>query len=198
MEGSWSRRGGPRNRSVSDRFWEKVEKTPDCWIWRGARNRQGYGVLQVNGKAVRVNRLVFDLIGQPLAPGEHSLHHCDNPPCVRPDHLFRGGFAENMADMAAKGRAAHRPLADEDVARLMAGRLDWQSTHRRTECMKGHAFTPENTIITANGKRRCRACGRANVSATARRRMLDPERRAHRLARQREYEARYRERRAAP
>ncbi len=85
----------------SDVFWSRVEKTDDCWIWKGGRNDLNYGVFH-NWKVHRLS--YFWLVGD--VPDELDVcHHCDNPPCLRPDHLFLGDQAANNADMFRKGRA---------------------------------------------------------------------------------------------
>lgn len=105
---------GPTPRPLADRFDEKVDRTPghgpwgDCHVWTGA-HAKGYGqILVAHGKRGRAPRVAWF-----LATGEwpelHVLHRCDNPPCVRVDHLFLGTPADNTADMVAKGRAHGRP-----------------------------------------------------------------------------------------
>lgn len=79
-----------------------------CWEWHGARS-DGYGVVSVHGRNVRVHRIVLGCVlmrvfGRPLRDDEKALHRCDNPPCWRPDHLFVGTLRDNSRDMAAKGR----------------------------------------------------------------------------------------------
>lgn len=76
------------------RFWMKVKSGPDCWEWQ-ATNLNGYGLLGVNGRSVRAPRFSWEL---------HFGHHCDNPRCVRPDHLFLGTNRDNMRDAFKKGR----------------------------------------------------------------------------------------------
>lgn len=87
-----------------ERFWAKVDKTGDCWVWTGATARNGYGVFRIDGRNVGAHRFSFHL-ATGITPGELDvLHACDNPPCVQPDHLFLGTQRDNMADMHAKGR----------------------------------------------------------------------------------------------
>jgi HNH endonuclease len=96
-------------RDAVDRFWDKVEKTPTCWIWTGGTARFGHG-LRREDKHLRfavASRFSWELHFGPVPDGLCVLHHCDNPPCVRPDHLFLGTKADNTADMMAKGRHRH-------------------------------------------------------------------------------------------
>lgn len=100
-------RGVPRE-VIAERVREKTQRGPDCWEWKGARAAKKYGVLAVGGKNRGAHRLAYA-----LEHGEDSLidglcicHHCDNPPCVRPSHLFQATHEENAADSERKGRRA--------------------------------------------------------------------------------------------
>lgn len=92
--------------NMEDCFWANVAKTNGCWNWTAARDLHGYGALRVAGRVVGAHRHSYALANGPIPPGHHVLHHCDNPACVRPDHLFLGSRAENMGDMVRKGRQA--------------------------------------------------------------------------------------------
>jgi hypothetical protein len=90
------------------RFWDLVDTSdPDgCWPWIAARDKDGYGLFTIQaGKQQVAHRFLLNLFDGPLTDDERALHHCDNPPCCRPDHLFKGTNADNMADMVAKGRS---------------------------------------------------------------------------------------------
>lgn len=99
-----------RIRSVGDLFHEDYIRVTayGCWEWTGKRDRCGYGVFIKNGRQVRVARTVLESVsGEPL--GElNALHRCDNPPCFRPDHLFRGSQKDNHDDAVAKGRKSQK------------------------------------------------------------------------------------------
>jgi hypothetical protein len=83
-----------------------------CEVWRGKVHWQtGRGVLHVNGVRWLVHRLAYTLHYGPIAPGLVVCHDCDNPLCVRPDHLFLATQAGNQRDMVAKGRQATAHLS---------------------------------------------------------------------------------------
>jgi hypothetical protein len=90
------------------RFWAKVARGPGCWEWTGALSR-GYGQFAVGGskRVLGAHRVSWEHVNGPVPPGLFVLHRCDNPRCVRPDHLFIGTIKDNTADMLAKGR--HNP-----------------------------------------------------------------------------------------
>lgn len=96
------------------RFWSKVDQSggPDaCWPWTGFRAYNGYGrflVCVARRKMARTpaHRVSYRLSIGPIADGLRVCHHCDNPPCCNPSHLWVGTDADNMADKVSKGRTA--------------------------------------------------------------------------------------------
>lgn len=95
-------------RPLEKRFWEKVRMGPSCWEWLGATAGRGYGVvLGSNRRQIYAHRASWALAHGEIPPGLSVCHKCDNPICVRPDHLFLGDSAANHADMVAKGRSTY-------------------------------------------------------------------------------------------
>jgi endogenous inhibitor of DNA gyrase (YacG/DUF329 family) len=92
------------------RFWAFVHKTDTCWLWTGHRDRRGYGQLTTKSllshvrKTETASRIAWEIHNGSIPDGMFVCHHCDNPPCVRPDHLFLGTAADNVQDMLKKGR----------------------------------------------------------------------------------------------
>lgn len=92
--------------SIADRFFPLVEKTDECWLWRGNLTRYGYGRLQYNKRRYAAHRLSFELHHGPIQNELYVCHKCDNPRCVNPAHLFLGDQKANMSDCVSKGRYA--------------------------------------------------------------------------------------------
>jgi len=112
----------------AERFWTKVKKTDGCWEWHGARSQGGYGELRTNYRLERAHRVSWTIHFGPIPDGLLVCHHCDNPPCVRPDHLFLGTGAMNTRDRDRKGR--HRTLrGDEHPQRIDPSKVIRGSAH---------------------------------------------------------------------
>lgn len=91
------------------RFWSKVQKSEDpegCWLWTGALNEKGYGFFKVEPKQLKAHRFAYEQFVGPIPEGLQVNHHCDNPACVRPDHLYVGTQQENRQDAVRRGRTA--------------------------------------------------------------------------------------------
>lgn len=105
-----------RRRSIEERFWEKVDKSGDCWVWTGALGGRGYGYIAKPGGSaanpgahmIPAHRVSWEIANGQIPDGLLVCHHCDNPRCVRPDHMFLGTDLDNARDRERKGR--HRVL----------------------------------------------------------------------------------------
>lgn len=97
-------------RAFEARFYAKVEKTDGCWLWKGARHRLANGtmtygtIMLTKGRTALAHRVSYELANGDLSDDAVLRHTCDNPACVRPDHLVAGTQQDNLADMREKGR----------------------------------------------------------------------------------------------
>jgi hypothetical protein len=90
--------------TADQRFWLKVEKTTECWLWRAYRFPSGYGKFWADGTHDYAHRFSFRLHYGAIPDGMYVLHTCDVRHCVHPEHLFVGTQADNIHDMDAKHR----------------------------------------------------------------------------------------------
>jgi hypothetical protein len=93
--------------NLAKRFWARVEKADGCWMWKGPCRGNGHGTLQVRNRTAMAHRVAWQLTRGPIPEGLCVCHHCDNPPCVNPGHLFLGTHRDNMQDMIVRNRRRH-------------------------------------------------------------------------------------------
>lgn len=134
-----------RAAALEEKFWARVNKSNGCWLWTGTVQVRGYGAFFISKARgyVKAHRFSYELNVGPIPDGMLVCHRCDVRNCVRPDHLFLGDNAINMADMTAKRRHVNQA---------------------KTHCIRGHEFTPENTYHPPKRPwtRLCRECRRTS------------------------------------
>lgn len=113
------------------RFWAKVDRTGDCWLWQAAIVRK-YGMFRVklNGKKrmVKAHRVAYELIVGPIPEGHGLDHTCHHEACVNPDHL---------RPVTAKQNAENRIGANANSTSGVRG-VHWCARDRRWRVVIGH------------------------------------------------------------
>lgn len=129
---------------LPDRFKEKIDtnQNTECWLWTGAKQSDGYGVVGHENKIYLAHRKIYEILVGKIPEGLELDHKCRNRSCVNPAHLEPVTHKENVL----RGKS---PSAKNSI---------------KTHCNNGHKFTDENTANPKNKKgvvyRRCRICAR--------------------------------------
>lgn len=137
--------------------WAKfvTEGAPDeCWEWRGWRSPRGYGVFSLHRpgfpKQIVASRAALIRAGNHIPEGMCALHHCDNPPCVNPAHLYVGTKKQNAIDCSMRGRhnkgglgenhwaSTYSNAEQDDWKRRAAGGESYKSIARSTGASPSH------------------------------------------------------------
>lgn len=149
-------------------FWAKVDRSGECWLWQGGLDKDGYGKFQVTlsraglpprahtpQRHVRAHHFAYELAHGAPVFGALLMHSCDNPRCVRPEHLRIGTPAENYADSARKGRNtrgernARAKLTAESVRAIRAGLA---AGARLVDLARQHGVTATTILGIARGR----------------------------------------------
>jgi hypothetical protein len=134
----------PPSRPLSERIWDKVDKTETCWIWTAGKSSDGYGRQSVDGHTRNAHRVVYEMLVGPIPDGMTLDHLCRVRACVNPSHLDPVSPVENW-------RRAQQDL----------GELGRATQTAKTQCPHGHPYDEANTYINRRGGRVCRACRNA-------------------------------------
>ena len=147
-----------RERTLQERFWDEMKSVPridgQCWIWPGYTSHE-YGTIQkIEGrinKSIGAHRVSFEIFHGSSNPDLNVLHHCDNPPCVNPEHLYQGTDKDNMRDMIVRDRIniITRKLSHSDVYAIRS--LISQGISR-TQIAKAYHITVGHVSAIKTGK----------------------------------------------
>lgn len=141
-------------RPIEDRFWEKVQRGENHWLWTGAKSSLGYGAIWDYERQghVMAHRLSWEIAnGCKIPEGMVIDHLCRTPQCVNPDHLEVVTVSVN-------------------TARGLAGEVGGRRNRTKTHCPRNHPYSPENTYYYNNGRSRvCRTCSIERTQARRKR-----------------------------
>ena len=117
---------------LPERFWSKVAKTNECWLWTAALAK-GYGQFWWDGKVRQAYKVAWEDVNGPVPEGMHLDHRCDNRACVNPDHI--------------------RPMTQRE--NILRGTGPTAVNARKKACRRGHDLSQARVW---KGRRICRKC----------------------------------------
>jgi hypothetical protein len=135
-----------------------IEKTADCWLWSGSKDKDGYGIYHVCRVTKKSHRIAWEIAFGEIPKGLCVLHRCDNPACVRPDHLFLGTHADNVRDKHNKGRQGkgNTSIPDETVRKIIAMRKETGATFMAIGSAFGISHSQASRIFSGRSRKKDR------------------------------------------
>jgi len=122
-----------------DLFWNKVDKSNDCWNWRAYKDRDGYGIFGIKHLGqFKAHRFSLMIQGVDIPEGYVVMHHCDNPSCVRPEHLKPATVAENNLDKLLKNRQKGCPGEHNARSKLTEQQVKEIKARAQVGCRTGY------------------------------------------------------------
>ena len=154
---SYSRSSSPED-EILKAFFEKVEKSEGCWLWRASFRRDGYGQFWIGGRNRAAHRASW-FLKYGVWPKACVLHHCDVKSCVNPEHLFLGTHKDNTRDMDLKGRRntsmaprgsrhSQAKLTEQMVRAIRAEYATGETTHHKLAQKYGMGKSMIGYIVT--------------------------------------------------
>jgi hypothetical protein len=136
-----------QGQAIEYRLWSRVidNETTGCWRWTGSTDPNGYGAIYWQGRTWKVHRVAWTLCRGAIPDGLTVDHLCRNPSCVNPAHFELVPLSVNQARQI-------------------------NNSSKKTHCPQGHPYDTENTQFSAQGKRLCLTCRRAQSKARNRKR----------------------------
>lgn len=126
--------------TIEERFWAKVDKrgANDCWLWTGAKYKEGYGQFRISSRDGRglAHRFAYTISIGEIPAGLHIDHLCRVRACVNPYHL--------------------EPVTQQE--NTLRGESPAAKNAKKTHCPKGHPYSGGNLLVNKNNERRCRKC----------------------------------------
>lgn len=143
---------------ASTKFFQRIGDPSECWEWTGAKNDKGYGQISVNGEVQYAHRVMYAFLHGEIPPGVQICHYCDNPGCVRPNHLFAGSSQDNAEDSMNKlnsyyagqqgSKHGMSKLNEDDVKEIRRLRSVENMTHDEIGDLFGVGRTAIQKILT--------------------------------------------------
>ena len=136
-------KGGRKPIPTKEKFWRYVQKTDSCWNWVGGIDKDKYGTImtcKAEGKIhrKRAHRVSWEIHNGQIPDRLWVLHHCDNPSCVNPEHLFLGTPKDNTQDMIRKGRHGKTGCRGENHRNV---KLNWEKVNQIRQLFSTGKFT---------------------------------------------------------
>jgi len=142
---------------IKEKIQNYTKDKAGCWIWNGATTNFGHGRIKINNKTLSVHRISYEIHRGKIPNGLFVCHHCDNPTCINPKHLFLGTRSDNMKDAYNKGRikipchhgeyAYQHILTEKDVKKILKIKKEKKISEQELGKKFGVARNTINNII---------------------------------------------------